>query len=114
MVEMSEVLPEVFMHCFGKTEVLILVQLNFISLNYALFLNYFNHFTRLILRKSKTFTGFSFGRHVIKVSFKLSMLLLTPAGGCPSFPAHPLHFLVLRLLQLATPTPEGFGCGAQM
>lgn len=68
----------IFMHCFGKTEVVILVQLNFISLNHALFLSYFIHFTRLILRKSKIFTEFSLGRHVIKISFKLLMLLFTP------------------------------------
>lgn len=69
------------MHCFGETGVLILEQLDLISLNYILFLNHFNHFTRLILRKSKTFTGFSFGSHGIKVSFRLSMLLVTPANG---------------------------------
>lgn len=60
---------------------MILEQLDLISLNYILFLNHFNHSTRLILRKSKIFTGFSFGRHVTKVSFRLSMLLLTPADG---------------------------------
>ncbi|XP_055289523.1 probable inactive peptidyl-prolyl cis-trans isomerase-like 6 isoform X2 [Moschus berezovskii] len=54
------------MHCFGKTEAEIFMQLDFISLNYALFLNYFSHFTKLILRKSKTLPGFSFGRQAIK------------------------------------------------
>lgn len=92
------------MHWFGKTEAVILIQLDFISLNYVLFLNYFSHFTQLILRKSQTFTEFSFGKHVIKVSFKLSVLLFTPADGYPSFPAY--HLLILPV----TPGHSGY-CG---
>ena len=81
------------MHCFGKTKAVIFIQIDFISLNYALFLNYFSHFTKLILRKSKTLAGFSFGRQAIKVSLTLSMLLFTLADDYPSFPAYPLVLL---------------------
>lgn len=92
------------MHWFGKTEAVTLIQLDFISLNYVLFLNYFSHFTKLILRKSQTFTEFSFRKHVIKVSFKLLVLLFTPADGYPSFPAY--HLLILPV----TPGHSGY-CG---
>ena len=78
---MSKVLPKLFAHCLGKTEAVILEQLDLISLNRTLSLNHFNHCTGLIVRESKTFTGFSFERQVIEASFKLSMLLFTPADG---------------------------------
>lgn len=81
---MSKVLPELFTYaCFGKTEAVIFIQLDFISRNYALCLNCFSHFTKLILRKSKRLLGFSFGRQAIKVSLTLSMLLFTLADDYP-------------------------------
>lgn len=90
------------MHCFGKTEVVILVQLDFISLIYVLFLNYFSHFTRLMLRESITFTGFSFGRHMIKVSFTSQCcylpLLMVAFFPCISLTHTSFDTLALRLL----------------
>lgn len=95
------------MHCFGKTEAVIFIQLDFISQNYALCLNCFSHFTKLILRKSKKTSRIFFWKASNKGKFDTVNAAIYSCWWLPPFPCISLSptscdTLALRLLWLGT------------